>query len=97
MATDPTGTPAQTKITSVANTVDTLMIAGPARIGAWIQNPLASVIWVSGDPTCPGAAPSIQVPAASNGVSGQYKFDSAPRGQSYYRCASSGDFTLLTW
>lgn len=97
MATDPTGTPVQTKVTSVANVIGTLMNAGPSRIGGWIQNPLSSPIWISGDPACPSAPPSAMVPAATNGVAGQFKFDSAPRGLCYYVCAANGDFTLWTW
>lgn len=88
----------ETKITAVANTVGTLMPFDSGRAGAMVQVPISSPVWISQDPTCPMAAPSIRVPAAnSRGDAGEYTFSGPAYEAWYYQTAGAGDFTVVTW
>lgn len=87
-----------TKITAVANTAAPLMALDGGRTGAAVQNPLASPIWLSRDPLCPMASPSIRIPAVnSRGDVGELVFDGPSYEAWYYQTSVSGDFTLVTW
>lgn len=87
-----------TKITAAANTPATMLAFDGQRVGAAVQNPLAVPVWISRDPACPMASPSIRIPAAnSRGDAGELTFEGPSYEAWYYQTSSAGDFTVITW
>lgn len=87
-----------TKITAVANAAAPLLAFDSQRAGASVQNLLSAPVWISRDPFCPMASPSIRIPAVnSRGDAGEGEFQGPAYDAWYYQTSISGDFTVTSW
>lgn len=85
-------------ITAVANTAGVLMPANTFRNGAYIENPLASPVYIDQSSNPAYAPPSMTIPPVDvNGIPGFSQFPGNCTEQWYYKTAASGNFTLWTW
>ena len=92
-------TPTHTKVDLVANQAATIVAAGTAPRGARILNWTASPVYVTpGSAGVPASgAPSDYIPAAANGVPGQYEPPYAPVDGLRAVGASAGSLTVEVW